>query len=80
MIVSAKHSIPFLEYGFNIDKFPSIWKSTQTKGKLNRWKGSSAIGTEASFRSLLLILLGPVAFYTFKPLRTLYTSMADTTF
>ncbi len=58
----------------HLQKYPDWGK------KLIRWERGLAIGTEASFSSLLLILSGPVAFVMSKPLRTLYTSMADITF
>ncbi len=63
-----------------LTSFQAFGKAPRLSEKLNRWERGSAIGTDASFRSLLLILLGPVAFDTSKPLRTLYTSMTDTTF
>jgi len=66
--------------GITLASFQSSGKVPKLREKLNRWERGSAIGTEASFSSLLLIPSGPVAFDMSKLLRTLYTSMADTTF
>ncbi len=69
---------PFLNMGITLASFQASGKVPRLREKLNRWERGSAIRTKASFRSLLLILLGPVACDMSKPLRTLYTSMADT--
>ncbi len=71
---------PFLNMGITLASFQASGKVPRLREKLNRWERGSAIGTEAFFSSLLLILSRPVAFDMSKPLRTLYTSMADTTF
>ncbi len=56
--------------GITLASFQAPGKVPRLREKLNRWERGSAIGTEASFRSLLLILSGPVAFDMSKPLRT----------
>ncbi len=66
--------------GITLASFQASGKVPRLREKLKRWERGSAIGIEASFSSLLLMLSGPVAFDMSKPLRTLYTSMADTTF
>ncbi len=66
--------------GITLARFQGSGKVPRLREKLNISERGSAIGIEASFSSLLLILLGPVAFDMSKPLRTLYTSMADRTF
>ncbi len=66
--------------GITLASFQASGKVPRLSEKLNRWERGSAIGTEASFSSLLLMLSGPVAFDMSKLLRTLYTSMADITF
>ncbi len=48
--------------GITLSSFQLFRKVPRLREKLNRWERGSAIGIEASFRSLLLILLGPVAF------------------
>ncbi len=61
--------------GIKLASFQASGKVPRLREKLNRWEGGSAIGTEASFRSLLLILSLPVSFDTSKPLRNSYTSI-----
>ncbi len=48
--------------GITLAIFQVSGKVPRLREKLNTWEKGSAIGTEASFRSLLLILSGPVAF------------------
>ncbi len=66
--------------GITLTSLQASGRVARLREKVNRWERGSAIGTAASVNSLWLILSGPVAFDMSKPLRTLYTSMADTTF
>ncbi len=66
--------------GITLESFQASGKIPRLKEKCKRWERGSAIGTGASFSSLLLMLSGHVAFDLSKPLRTLYTSIADITF
>ncbi len=52
--------------GITLASFQASGKVTKLRDKLNRWERGSAIETEASFRSLLLILSWPLAFDTFE--------------